>query len=400
MRQSARRLAELLSFGVAAILLTPMVPAAMVPAAMVPAKALGAPVLPADPSAAAKRLSPPRRTLSVIAGGDILTENAVVTAAAGFAAGTGSRYDFAPVFAPVAPILRSADLAICHAEIPIGRPGQRPGVYGRSPFGGNLLLAPYELAAGLADSGFDRCSTASNHSNDLGAGGIVSTLDAFDDSGITHVGTARNPMEAVDTVFTVNGVRVAHLSTTRYGNTVSPSSAWLLNGPTAASDVAARVASVRTSGAEIVIVSVHLSKEMLPTPIPADRAFVTELTALASVDLVVQHGPHVIQPVEIVNGAIVYWSVGNFTSGMGVPGTGRYADQRTLDGLLAAVRFTEASPGDFDAAVSTVLICSERSSRTVHAPISELATPGQEPRLRTELTACVDRSLPVEPTLT
>lgn len=354
---------------------------------------------PADPSVAARRLSPPQRTLSVIAGGDVLTENAVVSAAASFAFGTGQRYDFAPVFAPVAPIVRSADLAICHAEIPLGRPGDRGGVYGRSPFGGNLLLAPYELAAGLAATGFDRCSTASNHSNDLGASGIVSTLDAFDQAGITHVGTARSPMEAVDTVFTVNGVRLAHLSMTRYSNTVSRSSSSLLNGPVPASEVAARVASVRSSGAEIVIVSVHISKEMLPTPIPADRAFVTEFTALAPVDLVIQHGPHVIQPVEVVNGAVVYWSVGNFTSGMGVPGTGRYADQRTLDGLLAAVRFTEASPGDFDAAVSTVLICSERSSRTVHAPISELAAPGHDPRLRTELTACVDRSLPVEPNL-
>ena len=37
-------------------------------------------------------------------------------------------------------------------------------------------------------------------------------------------------------------------------------------------------------------------------------------------------------------------SVGNLLSGMGVPGTGKYEDLRTLDGLIATVRFTEVLP--------------------------------------------------------
>ncbi|MCX6519598.1 MAG: CapA family protein [Actinobacteria bacterium] len=100
---------------------------------------------PATASSPAQRLDPPPRTLLVALGGDILNESAVNLAGAA-AAGPGERYDFAPLFAPVAPVIAAADLAICHAELPIGAPGERPGLYGRSPFGGNLLLAPYELA--------------------------------------------------------------------------------------------------------------------------------------------------------------------------------------------------------------------------------------------------------------
>jgi poly-gamma-glutamate synthesis protein (capsule biosynthesis protein) len=88
---------------------------------------------------------------------------------------------------------------------------------------------------------------------------------------------------------------------------------------------------------------------------------------LADIDLIVHHGPHVVQPVEVVNGTPVYWSVGNFVSGMGRPGTGRYADPRTSDGLLAVVRFTETSPGEFTAASRPVLLCNERSSRSADA---------------------------------
>jgi hypothetical protein len=52
---------------------------------------------------------------------------------------------------------------------------------------------------------------------------------------------------------------------------------------------------------------------------------------------------------------------------MGRPGTGRYADPRTSDGLLAVVRFTETSPGEFTAASRPVLLCDERSSRSADA---------------------------------
>ncbi len=71
---------------------------------------------PATATAPAQRLDPPARTLLVALGGDVLNESAVNLAGAA-AAGPGERYDFAPLFAPVAPVIAAADLAICHAEL-------------------------------------------------------------------------------------------------------------------------------------------------------------------------------------------------------------------------------------------------------------------------------------------
>src|SRR6476469_8676420 len=89
----------------------------------------------------ATRLTPPARSFSLVATGDVLTESLVMSAAASYATGAGERFRFAPLFAGVAAIISSADLAICHMEMPIGAPGERPGEYGRSPFGGNRILA-------------------------------------------------------------------------------------------------------------------------------------------------------------------------------------------------------------------------------------------------------------------
>ncbi len=349
----------------------------------------------ADGVSDAARVSPPARTLTVLAGGDILTENQVLLAGRLGAAGTSVAYDFGPVLSEIAPVLRWADLAICHMETPLGVPGQQPGGYGSSPFGGRRILAPYEMASALHASGFDRCSTASNHSYDLGKNGIGSTLAALDDAGITHAGTARTRLEADPAILTINGVQVAHLSYTEYSNTVLSTEPWVVNISESPERVARDVRAARGLGAEIVIVSLHLKQEMQYQPAPADRLFVTDLTDLADIDLVVQHGPHVVQPVEIVNGTVVYWSVGNFLSGMGFPRSGKYGDHHTLDGLLATVRFTERASGIFDAEPFTVAICNELLPRTVRAAVPTLADPGLNPGVRRETQACLDRTIAV-----
>ena len=236
-------------------------------------------------------------------------------------------------------------------------------------------MSPYEVAAGVAATGFDRCSTASNHSNDIGAGGIDQTLAALDASGVSHVGTARSPAEAdpAAQIVTVNGVRVAHLSYTRYTNTdLGGLAPWQLNYDARRRPAGhrRRARRARAAGAEVVVVSVHLRIEMQRGPTADDRAFVTAITAAVPVDVVVMHGPHVVQPVERVNGALVFWSVGNLISGMGTPGSGRYADQRTLDGLLAGVRFTETSPGRFATESWPVVVCVDPGSRAPSTPVS------------------------------
>ena len=135
------------------------------------------------------------RTLVVAATGDIMVDSPIKEAGAGFA-GPGETYDFAPLLAPVTPLLDRADLAICHMEFPIGARGDFAGPYGREGSSGFRWLAPYEIADSMARAGYDRCSTASNHSNDLGKEGLDSTLAALDAAGLSHVGTARSEAEA------------------------------------------------------------------------------------------------------------------------------------------------------------------------------------------------------------
>ena len=292
--------------------------------------------------------------------GDILTENPVLEAGTAGSGGDRRALRLRPAVRadrPARAVVRRGDLSDGAAN---RAPGEEPGAKGRSPFGGNRLLAPYEMAPNLQAAGFDRCTTASNHSYDLGDAGITSTLDAFDAVGITTSGTARTPQELPPAVFDAGGIRVAHLSYTRRSNTELPADEWRLAYADDAAEVAADVAHARASGAEVVIVSIHVFKELTVEPIAENRAFAEALTASADIDALVHHGPHVVQPFEIVNGTPVWWSIGNLLSGMARPGANdRYTDPLRVDGLGAVVRFTETGPGSWDVATSSVVLCNE-----------------------------------------
>jgi hypothetical protein len=344
-----------------------------------------------EPSTTIARVG--QRTLSVLMTGDILAETPVLVAGRTAGRASGRRYDFSAVFAPITPVVQSFDLAICHMEQPIGRPDEVPGAKGRSPFGGNRLLAPYELAAAVQAAGFDRCSTASNHSYDLGDAGIDSTIDALQQAGLSWAGTARHQDEAVPTTFERHGVRIAHLAYTRYSNAGAARDAWRVNLTSKPARIAADVAAVRKAGAELVIVSIHLIGEMTKQPIAANRAFAAAVTASADIDALVQHGPHVVQGVEVLNGTPVWWSVGNLLTGMARPGeTGRYADPRSRDGLGAVMRFHENGPGNWRLDTSSLVLCDEQSSRVIYAGVPSVRDPALSPSLRTELQGCVDRT--------
>ena len=122
--------------------------------------------------------------------------------------GGGSTYDFTPMFHAVAPLIASADLAICHLETPVAPPGTPPDPtppdYG----------VPAEIAAGIAAAGFDRCSLASNHVMDKGAAGIDATLAAFDAAASATPAWPARRRRPVHNSSTSTAITIAHLSYT------------------------------------------------------------------------------------------------------------------------------------------------------------------------------------------
>lgn len=294
----------------------------------------GAPSSPRTATSAVEPAEPsgPVDAFTVVASGDVLVHPALTEQAE--ADGGGVR-DFTQLFAGVRPVVEAADLAICHLEVPLAAPGGPVAGY-------PLFSAPPEVATALAATGYDTCSTASNHTFDQGAAGVRSTLDALDAAGVGHTGSARSGQEAATPlVRDVDGVKVGQVSFTfgyNRGAGEPADSQWMSNELSVPAVLdAARAA--RAAGAEVVIASLHWGVENRHEPTADQRAMAREILADPAVDLVVGHHAHVVQPFEKVGDKWVAYGLGNHVA--------RHAEPRgaTEEGVIARFRFARTDAG-------------------------------------------------------
>jgi poly-gamma-glutamate capsule biosynthesis protein CapA/YwtB (metallophosphatase superfamily) len=276
------------------------------------------------------------RSFTLVATGDVLIhQDLELTAGARRPDGS---YDFAPVMAPVASIIRAADLAICHFETPVAPAG---GPYRGYP---SFAVQP-QIVAALKTTGFDECSTASNHSLDDGIGGVVRTLDALDAAGIGHAGTYRSAADRTrPQILDVAGVKVAHIAAAYglNGGPPPPGRAFAvdLDPVPDVQGLLAAARRARAAGAQVVVASLHCCVEYQHDPTAAQVQAVHTLLASPDIDLVIGHHAHVVQPFEKIDGKWVAYGLGNFVAEMARQGD-------PYDEVVARFTFTRGADGRF-----------------------------------------------------
>jgi len=245
---------------------------------------------------------------------------------------TGRRgFDFRPMFDDVRSLISRADLAVCHLETPIAPRGEPLSTF-------PLFGVPREVIPALADAGFDRCSTASNHALDRGTTGIDATVSELLANGISQTGMARRAEEIRPIVIEVNGLRIAHLSYTfSYNGLQTPANEPWRSALIEPRRIIRDARAARASGAEAVIVSLHWGREKRSEPNSYQIDVARRLTQSPAITLIVGHHAHVVQPIENVNGKWVVFGLSNLISNL--PSDERWPAE-SQDGLL--VEFTLA----------------------------------------------------------
>ncbi|MGW3813237.1 CapA family protein [Streptomyces sp. NPDC005046] len=278
------------------------------------------------------------RGFTLVASGDVLPHTSIIERANSDAGGNG--YDFRPMLAGVQPIVSGADLAICHMETVYGADGDYTGY--------PIFKSPPQVADGLAATGYDACSTASNHTLDDGADGIRRTLDALDRAGVRHAGSARTAQEASGAgLLRAGGARVAHLAYTYDTNGIplpqgQPWAVALIDPARIVADARA----ARKAGADVVVVSLHWGTEWQDEPDEQQLRLSKELTASRTdgrpdIDLILGTHAHVPQAYEKVNGTWVVYGMGDQIAGEMFNGQG-VQDPRGNESTIG--RFTFAPP--------------------------------------------------------
>ena len=261
--------------------------------------------------------------------GDVLLHYAVYEGAR-----VGDGFHFSHVFEHIAPELEGQDILAVSQETILG--GEDLGLGGYPLFNG-----PQEMGDAEVEAGFNVVLRASNHALDRGYEGLSSELsfwrERHPDVAVIGAVDPADPSTSVEDVriYEKNGFRVALLNYT-YG----------LNGyedPLGAvsmleeNHVRTTMAAARKR-ADMMVVFPHWGKEYSLVPTQDQRAW-AKLFVDAGANLIVGAHPHVLEPVELLEGdgrtVPCFWSVGNFVSA-------QRQDQMLVGGMAKAVLRKEA----------------------------------------------------------
>ena len=263
----------------------------------------------------------PGRAVRLLFAGDVMLGRGVASVA------MTSPYD---LFAGIRFEVSSADLAMANLESPLTT---RPHVAAMGP---DALEARPSSARLLGLAGFDAVTIANNHAGDAGPETVGDTMRALEAAKITVVGAGSSPEQAfAPRIVRAGGLRVALLAFDTTGQEPRarkgrPGVAWW-------NAVLARkaVESAR-SRADVVVVALHGGAPYAPETDPYLLRLERQLATWGA-DIVWAAGPHVVQPVHLIEGqsdrpAIVATSLGNLIFDQHIPGTRRGALLEVLAG--------------------------------------------------------------------
>ncbi len=198
------------------------------------------------------------------------------------------------------------DVAIANLEAPLTANGER---FEDKKY---TFKVPPNFINGIANAGFDVVTMANNHIVDFGCEGILDSFAALEGAGLYHCGAGRNRDEAcAPTIVDVHGVRVAFIGFSM----TYPDDFWATAVrcgtcyPT--EELLFEVIRQAEEQADLTVVSFHWGAEKYTTPRDYQKKF-GRLAIDFGADLVLGHHPHVLQGLELYQGKLIAYSLGNY----------------------------------------------------------------------------------------
>jgi poly-gamma-glutamate synthesis protein (capsule biosynthesis protein) len=206
--------------------------------------------------------------------------------------------------------LSAADLTIVNLETTVAEAN-----VGRAIEKTFTFKSPPKTAGILADAGVDVAALANNHALDYGPDAVIRTIEILNEGGVVTAGTGPDPETAYAGIrLDVRGWDVAVLSFSRVpcdspepGESYIDEVAWACPQFEQATIDAVAAAT----DADLVVVMVHWGIQSRACAAAHQHDLAARWVA-AGADVVVGSHPHVLQGVEVIDGAWVIHSTGNF----------------------------------------------------------------------------------------
>ncbi|MCD8123613.1 MAG: CapA family protein [Lachnospiraceae bacterium] len=244
------------------------------------------------------------------------------------------RKDLASSFRHVAPLLRGADLTFGQLEAVLSLQGT-PSSCTRMPCSSRPEVAPV-----MREAGFDVVSFASNHALDYGREAFCETLQHLREAGLAVTGAGENEESARRyPVLDVKGTKVAVLgycsilpqgfwaqeqrpgcnpargltayAAVEHDQPGTPCRIYTFPHPEDLQHMIEDIEQARRE-ADVVIVSMHWGIHFKEAEIAEYQRYYAHFAIDHGADLVLGHHAHILKPIEIYKGRVIFYSLGNF----------------------------------------------------------------------------------------
>ncbi len=239
---------------------------------------------------AEKEYTPDVQTVTVTAVGDCTLATDINASSEGSFAAYASQLggDYSYFLKNVAPVFAEDDLTIVNFEGTLSNQGTRQD----KTF---AFRGKPEYVQVLTTSSVEAANLANNHSADYGDVSLTDTIKYLNEAGISNfIGTNTAMRE-------INGISVGLVGINALNETE-------------AEKLEKAIGSVKSLGAQLVIVSMHWGEEKSNEPNDTQKELAHKAIDLGA-DLVIGTHPHVLQGIEKYNGRYIAYSLGNFCFG-------------------------------------------------------------------------------------
>ena len=266
---------------------------------------------------------PQPKIFKIIIGGDVMLDRYIRK--------LGEQNGYDSLFANVAPLLQSADLAVVNLEGPITNYPSKTLLRNGSTTPELTFTFSPTSATALARTGIDLVSLANNHTDNFGLAGLSETKVHLQQAGLSWFGNPWNNPGDSQTICRQD-ICVAFIGYHEFREGFE--------------EVLAEIKALDNQ-VDFVIVMPHWGEEYVAEPSERLKTKARHLVA-AGADLIAGAHPHVVMVKEEVAGAPIFYSLGNFLFD-------QYFSAATMTGELLEIGLTRDEATD-QVQISQILI--------------------------------------------
>ena len=219
----------------------------------------------------------------------------------------GEEYAFQAPFEKVAEYFRNSDISIVNLE------GTLTNYTNPRPKKFNFRGSP-EFAKCLNLGNISIVNLSNNHFMDFYERGAIETIETLEESKIEYCGGGRTIEEASKPkIIEKNGIKIAFLGYADIGKEYPARIGRAGTNPFEIEKIKREVNEAK-SISDIVAVSCHWGIERAVIPTNTQETYAKTLVD-SGANIVFGHHPHVLQGIEKYNGAVIFYSLGNFVFG-------------------------------------------------------------------------------------